>query len=540
MRMPLCKLLILIVTLLPMCAAAGTVDDKLTELDGYLKNDGRYRAEKEERIAALKKKLKRSVGNEMKYRNSIALYNEYKSYQYDSAFVYARRAQQTAKRMGQKDYLIEADDAEMFCLLSAGLYKEAFDKLRTVSVSGVSPQYMKGHYTLVRDLYYSISDYNKAMPYRKEYIRLGNAYTDSLLQYIKPGSTEWLYAMGLRRMKENRYDESCAIFKRMIADKGLDLHLRAIASSCIGWMRIQTEKGKTASDSTLLYLADAAICDIKTSTTETTALRSLAEQLFKMGDLAHATLYVERALQDARFYSARQRMIEVGELLPIVENDRYNIVKGQNSVLIICVTIISLLIIIVLVVVFSLYKQKKRLLEARNTIKERNDKLELANARLKEADNIKNEYIGNSFYFSSEFIDKMEKLYTMIDRKIRARQFEDLQSGLKESMVKKERDNMFNMFDTTFLKIFPDFISQYNSLFPEAERRVPDKENTLSSEMRIFALIRLGITESERIARFLNYSVHTVNTYKTRVKNKSLVENDRFEPAIMAINSVMK
>jgi len=225
----------------------------------------------------------------------------------------------------------------------------------------------------------------------------------------------------------------------------------------------------------------------------------------------------------------------VGEILPIIEANRYEILRSKTNVLIGAVAIISVLVIIILIAFFYLYRQKKILQQARNVIRESNDALQVANAQLQEDNNIKNEYIGNSFYINSEFIDKMEKLYKMIDRKIQTRQYDDLRYSLKESVLIKERDNMFTVFDSTFLKIFPNFVEKYNSLFPENERKMPEK-NSLTSEMRIFALIRLGVSESERIAKFLKYSVHTINTYKTRVKNKSLIENDLFEQEIMKIN----
>lgn len=225
----------------------------------------------------------------------------------------------------------------------------------------------------------------------------------------------------------------------------------------------------------------------------------------------------------------------MGEILPIIEANRYEILRSKTNVLIGAVAIISVLVIIILIAFFYLYRQKKILQQARNVIRESNDALQVANAQLQEDNNIKNEYIGNSFYINSEFIDKMEKLYKMIDRKIQTRQYDDLRYSLKESVLIKERDNMFTVFDSTFLKIFPNFVEKYNSLFPENERKMPEK-NSLTSEMRIFALIRLGVSESERIAKFLKYSVHTINTYKTRVKNKSLIENDLFEQEIMKIN----
>ena len=161
--------------------------------------------------------------------------------------------------------------------------------------------------------------------------------------------------------------------------------------------------------------------------------------------------------------------------------------------------------------------------------------LQQTNSQLTEANKIKNEYIGRSFYTNAEFIAKIEKLYLAIDRKIATRQYEDLRSTLKQSTLNTERESMYTAFDQTFLKLFPHFVEGYNALFEEKDRKLPADNQSLTSEMRIFALIRLGINDSERIANFLDYSVHTVNTYKTRIKNRSICENDQFEQRIMEI-----
>jgi putative regulatory protein susR len=153
---------------------------------------------------------------------------------------------------------------------------------------------------------------------------------------------------------------------------------------------------------------------------------------------------------------------------------------------------------------------------------------------LEEVNKIKDEYIGRSFYINSEYINKVEKLYRTIDRKLMTRRIEDLRSSLKESELIAERKSMFVDFDETFLKLFPHFIEKYNELFDDPDSKCLDPKQ-LTTEMRIFALIRLGITDSERIATFLNYSVHTINTYKTRVKNRSHIDNDKFEGYIMKI-----
>ena len=163
-----------------------------------------------------------------------------------------------------------------------------------------------------------------------------------------------------------------------------------------------------------------------------------------------------------------------------------------------------------------------------------NKELKKKNAQLSDADRIKDGYIGQSFFFNSEYISKLEKLFKTIDRKISVHQYDELRSSLKESTLKDARENMYEAFDQTFTSVFPNIVDKYNAML-EKKHRVTPGNGKLTNEMRIFALIRLGISDSERIAGFLNYSVHTVNTYKTRVKNKALVDNEDFERLIMEI-----
>jgi DNA-binding NarL/FixJ family response regulator len=80
---------------------------------------------------------------------------------------------------------------------------------------------------------------------------------------------------------------------------------------------------------------------------------------------------------------------------------------------------------------------------------------------------------------------------------------------------------LYFSFDKVFLKLFPDFVTFFNSLFDERDRIVLKEGQLLNTELRIFALIRMGISDTEKIAKILNYSVNTIYAYKTRVKSKS-------------------
>ena len=228
-------------------------------------------------------------------------------------------------------------------------------------------------------------------------------------------------------------------------------------------------------DKAVEYLAEAAICDLQSSTKETTALRMLADVLSRQGQTGRPARYVRESFEDANFYDARQRKIEVGAVLPIIERNRNEILQRERNTLLASI-IVAILIILVAagVIVF---------------IRRQNRKLDEVNARLAEANDIKAEYIGSSFYANSEFIEKLAELYKTVDWMLATRQYEELRRSLKRSAIGKERDQMCESFDTTFLKIFPDFIEEYNDLFREADRVVP--QHGLTTEMRIFASWKL-------------------------------------------------
>lgn len=527
---------ILTVWLLMVCcgvvrAVSGRSGDLILRLEESLARKGDYVRQKEGRIAQIQKRLDRTHSDFGTYQAYISLYEEYKSYKYDSAHVYALRSLQLAERLGKPDFIVEAKCAITFCLLSAGLYREAFEELKSIDLGRTTPGYRRKYYWMATRLHYDMADYNHSQPYQDQYIRQGSMYTDSLLGYLVPHSPDWLYATGMRQMKEYSYDESTYTFRQLLKKPDIGIHTKAIITSCLGWISL----GQNERESAKSYLAQAAIYDNESATKETTALCVLARMLYEDGDIERATRFVQSALDDANYYDARQRKIQIGDILPIIEQDRYATVKNERNAMTAAFVAAVLAFVLLLMGTYIIRRQIKKLKEARITIEERNRELQKTNSQLCEANAIKDEYIGKSFYLNAEYINKVEKLYKTIDRKITTKQYEELRSSLKESELMAERKNMFEDFDETFLRLFPDFVTQYNQLFEEKDRKIPEKEKALTNEMRIYALIRLGIADSERIANFLDYSVHTINTYKTRIKNKSVVDNDEFERRIMAI-----
>ncbi len=524
--------------LLPGCSKVQKPDPRasrsLEELDRTIARKEEYVALRRERIEALVRQSRAAADERQSLEGYNALFDEYKSYVYDSAFCYAQKALEIARHLPEADQTIRAKRNIAFCYLSSGLFLEASEMMGSIDLSGASPEAQAVYYALMARLYCDMADYSQGTPVSADYVRQGIQYYDSVIVRSAADTPELWSTVGFKRMQQRVFSTAIDAFQTLLHGRPVDDHTYAIATSCIGYMYWQMGDLQSG----LHYLSQAAIGDIRSATKEGVALMNLATLLYRMGDVKRAGRYIRLAMEDANFYNARHRKLQISAVLPVVEREQAEMVVRQRNNLMVFGGTVSLLFVLLFASTTIILKQVKRLRKARRTIERQNRNFKSANIKLLETNEIKDEYIAQSLYVKSEYIDRLETLYKMIHRKIAAHQYDDIRSWLKESDLKKERENMYSSFDQTFLRLFPDFQEEYNQLFRPEDRVVLDASRRLTPELRIFALIRLGIHESERIAKFLDYSVNTINTYKTKVKNKSLVPNEQFEPRIMAIKTV--
>lgn len=517
-----------------MHAQTERAQESLKELDSYIEKSDFYIQIREGRIDSLRQKINTTKGDSERFDVYSALFDEYRSYKYDSAYMYANRSLDIALDLKDENKISEAKRYIAFCYLSSGLFKEAYDIMSTIDVEDAPTSIKQEYYSLLARLYYDMADYSYGELFSTDYINKGILYCDSAITYLPIESASVWHIVGLKRMQQRNFPAAIDAFQTLIHLPNIDDHLYAIATSSMGYM--YSELGDKQRG--IYYLSQAAIGDIKSATKETVALQNLAGLVYEEGDVNRANKYIRIAMEDANFYNARHRKIQISAILPIVEKERMKMIENQRNNLIIFGVVVSLLFVLLLVATVIIYKQVKRLRRARHTISDQNKNLKLTNSKLLEANEIKDEYIVQSLYAKSEYLDRLDSLYKTINRKLKVRQYEDIHSYTKESDLKKERETMYSSFDQTFLRLFPDFIEEYNKLFRKEDITGFDPAKGLTPELRIFALIRLGIHESERIAKFLDYSVNTINTYKTKVKNKSIVPNEQFEQKIMEIKTV--
>lgn len=470
------------------------------------------------------------------------LFEAYKLFHYDSAYHYARLLQQTARQMNDHGRITYARIQLGFTLLSAGMYKEAEDSLANMYILNEPDSIQALYYSLMARYYYDLGDFDNDAYHKPVYIRKGDAYIDSATRLYPENSFDRLYLPGLRAIKSGDKTAAQEYFGRIIHRPGLTDHELALATSTLCDIYIRNNQP----DSAILLLAQAAIADIRSATKETSATFILAQLLYKKGDVQNASLCINSAIADAVFYNARQRKVQVSSILPLIEAEKLNAVEKQKKNLITYAVLVTLLLLAVVVLAVVVARQVKKIKAAQQVIVEARDKehaingrLAEANERLADANKIKEEYIGYFFNVNAEFFNKMERLKQSLEQKINDRKLDEIRFIVHNNInLKKEKEELLRHFDQAFLKLFPQFITAFNALFKPEDQVVLKEDELMNTDLRIFALIRMGIHDSEKIAHILQYSVNTINTYKTRIKNKSVVPNELFDQQIMDIKTV--
>ncbi|WP_460925276.1 DUF6377 domain-containing protein [Pontibacter brevis] len=525
-------LLVLFLYALPAFPAEDT-DNLLRELSQTIENRETFDREKRERIT----KLKQAIENEgdaslvQQFNLYNKLYHEYRSFKYDSAFTYALKLQKTANQLQDSTRITQSRLNLSFILLSSGMFKEAFDMLDSVNVANQPDSIRIDYYAQKARGYFDLASYNQDRYYASQYKEEGGRYIDSAIALASPNSLQFYSLRGMKHEAAGNYSKAKEDFQVMLEKFNPTYHQYAMAAHSLG--KIYREMGDT--DQAIEMMTRAAIADIQSSVKEAVALMNLAELLYKNGDESRAYTYIKQALEDADFYGAKQRKIQVAAILPVIEGERLETVERQRRTLFLYAVAVTLLSVLVVAFVFIIFRQLKQLRQAKQSVTEANKNLQEMNDKLLEANIIKEEYIGHSFNVYSEYIKKLEKFKEAVDTKWMAKKYDEIPYVMKSINLKKEREALYTNFDMIFIRLFPDFVTVFNSYFHEEDKIVPKSRDSLNVELRIFALIRIGITDHEQIARILEYSVSTIYNYKTKVKNKSILPNEEFEKKIMEI-----
>ena len=252
---------------------------------------------------------------------------------------------------------------------------------------------------------------------------------------------------------------------------------------------------------------------------------------YEKGEDKRAYRYITEALNQASYYNARHRQFEVGQILPIIERDRMNVIQKQRDKIGIFSMVLSLFVVALIVALIVNLISVRRLNKARLIIRTQNE-------HLTEANKIKDEYIASFFNQNSEYIEKIEQLQKWVSRMVVTKQFDTLKKFPEHINIQHEREVLYERFDRIFLKLFPTFVEEFNNLLIDGEQIQVKNNQVLTTDLRIYAMMRIGIQDNEKIASFLNYSVNTIYTYKTKMKSKAKVSPELFNQMVMEIKSI--
>ncbi|MEY8554483.1 DUF6377 domain-containing protein [Bacteroides uniformis] len=518
------------------------IRNSLDSLDKYIQIKDTYTKQKEERIATLKERLKEtSLSLDEQYRYTYLLFDEYSTYQSKLMHASAQQLIALSVQMGDKNKLVDSEIQLAYSYLWCGAFKEAYEYANTIDTAGISND-AKVNYLMFRlNLEYESALYVKPLHFfLSKYEKSMDGIISQLEQLLPTSDDHLLEARQKACSHNNKFEQAYEYLKqRLKYSLGISREMSAKLGD-VGFYHLEMGDTITA----IKYMVESAIMDIQIGSKQTPALRKIAEAIYPDEEVERAYKYIQLSMDNAVFFDSRYRMYESSITLPLIDKDLYELTKKQKDTLAIGIYTIILFIIALLISFLFIWKQNKKLKISASLIRKQNISLLSMNTRmteinkeLQDANNIKATYLGRILSDNSSSISTIEELVKTVKIKIKAKQYDDIIQFIYKHDYLKKRKDMLARFDEMFLKLFPNFIEKFNSLLKEEDRVVVQEKNILTPELRIFALVRLGVTKSDTIAEILNFSASTVRNYKSKIRNISIVPNEEFDKRLLEIES---
>ena len=526
---------------------ASALDEKklLERIDYMIDNDQYYQDIKEKELKHLKQQALDAEDNKTRLLFLDSIYRAYSAYRYDSAYAYMKRGLELAEKC-KDSYYITLNQINQASVLSVrGFYSKAEGLLQTLNPETMPYKLKLYYYFTYAWIYNYWESYAKNSDFAAEFCTQKKHYMDLLLQNFKEdrkNTVYYNYLLGERiYLDEPTSRKSLTHFLK--AMKMSPAKSRIHAMSAYGAARYYKLTGKF--DLYEKYLVEAAVSDGLCQLKETLALQKLAYYLFKKDENNSklAAKYIQHTMEDAQFFNNQLRMMEISKILPVIATANQQAAERSRARILIGFITVSAALIIIIILAFVNNRQKNKLKKNKQEIEEQNrkqiemnDQLSEMNNQLTELNqqlietNIKREtYLRLFMDISAAYISKLADYRKLVSRKIKANQAADLLKSLNTHKLEEEETQMFyNRFDKAFMELYPGFVTELNKLLlPESQLEAPTT-HTLTTEIRIYALMRLGVTDSQEIATLLHYSTQTIYNYKSGMRAKA-INRDTFE-----------
>ncbi len=535
----------------------GQEEALLKELEAFIEKAPKYDAQKWQKIGSFRRQLDSAPQEDLRLRHHLnqELLNEYRVFKQDSAFYYGLRTRELAEKLQDNELIAAAVINLADISVSAGMYKEALEYLSLIEPEGLPENLRSLYYGLMGRCYSEMAEYSNLKQFSEKYNQLAREYREKALALTDEGTFFNDFLKGYMQFREGNLERARNDFLKLL-ERELNSRELALTSFILGEIYVEMGEKQKA----IPHLAVAAMADIETSAKENLAVIRLSEIMFEKGNTRLASVYIHKANEDASFYGAQQRKIRVGAILPLIEEQIIDRIERQRSRLLTQNVVMGFLLIFVIALAVVILFQVRKLKRARKVIEEAhenlkiinreltavNDKINLNNLELNrvnhlllEANKIKEEYIGFFFTQDADIFEKFREFKSRVEVTAEEGKLDKVKYLLSTYDLKKEKEKLLRNFDEAFIKLFPNFIEEFNSLLRPEEQIHIKKGKILNKELRIFALIRLGITHNEIIAQILGYSVNSIYAYKTKLRNKSWLDKKDFDQKLFE-NTTLK
>ena len=514
------------------------IDRLYNTIDSLIEHRSELLAEKEIRLKALKDGLQEGLDEDQLFKLNERIYDEYMAYNFDSAYYYINKNVERQRALGHADRFAASAVRMAHILAVSGIFNNARLLLNEVRVEDISTANKIDYYEQQSELNLFRSEMANFTPLFPAYVDSMQHYRQKILEIAPHDSYNYIFNLATYTCEQGEVDKAIKMLEDYLPKLRQGDRHYSIVTSTLAFFYTHKDQPETREK----YLLLSAISDLRASILENNSLRELSIILLERQEYKKAYNYLQQASEDAKLYGSRLRSLQAARLAPLItqayDTER---VRTQNRtyILLAILSVITLLLIGTIAFILSMMRKRRAAIEKINTLNQelerRNAAVEAANNEMKESNRIKDEYIGRFLELSSNYIQRDEERAKLLNRLARDKKMAELYAELKSSASLNESIRLFYQnFDTAFLNIYPNFIKEVNSLMANGNQFEVDGGQKLTTELRILALIRLGINDNQKIADILRSSIPTIYTYRSKIKSRAL-SKDTFEDEIRII-----
>ncbi len=511
----------------------------LVKLDSIIIYNNQYEAEQRQIVNKMMLQRNRLQNQQEIYKLNSELYNECRTFDSAIAMEAVEMNLAYAQKIGNRNMIVEWTIKKSFQLSVTGMLSEAADVLRGIDGSLLPHNLQVVFYEQMNYLYAHFAQYTGVDPHHDTYMRQASAYRDSLNNIIEPTDANYVWHNALKTITAENADSISSELEKIIDSSNLDTP--EAAANAYTLAQICKQMGNNSGY--LQNLSKSSIADLRIANKDIASLEELAGVLYNqcVGDadiqtlildsddaLSRANAYISLCMQKVLAFNNRVRMVSISRIIDNIQHTYIERNAEQRKQLrgILSITLVLLLILAVAsIFLVRMYRKKKR---TNHQLESINSQLHTTNDALQESNFVKEEYIGHMFSLCSGYISKMDEYRKNINRKLKVNQYDDALSITNKPLAQAEMEKFYKDFDTIFLHIYPNFIEEFNNLLQPEERIVPQKDELLNTQLRIYALVRLGINDSVKIAKLLHCSPQTIYNNRLKIRNKAIVAKDAF------------